>query len=126
MRVIFLALAIAMDGCTASAPRIMTPAPNPNGCFLFVYTRAGFAGTRYVINGPVRLPSLDKVGGEGDWDRRIQSLEVGSAASLAVFTDKNFSGRTAAFASATTARELSGDFARQVRSLTLSCASATR
>ena len=127
MRVpLFLAMAIAIGSCATSPPNVATLAPNPNGCFLFIYDRTGFSGSRSLVNGPVRLASLDRIGGDSHWNRRIQSLEVGSAASVALFTAENFSGRTTTFSPATRAPTLTSEFAGRIRSLTLSCDGLTK
>ena len=127
MRVLLLlAMVVTVGSCATSPPQVETPAPNPNGCFLFLYDRAGFNGSRYLVNGPVRLASLDRMASDSDWNRRIQSLEVGSATSVALFTGENFSGRTTTVPPATRAPSLTTEFAGQVRSLTLSCDGVAR
>ncbi|MGZ8219293.1 hypothetical protein [Methylomagnum sp.] len=58
-------------------------------CWLDIYDKADFAGSRVHIEGPANLPSLKDLNKE-DWSNRIESLKVGSGAEVVAFRKPNF------------------------------------
>jgi hypothetical protein len=109
-----------------SAP--VSQAPNPNGCFVYVYDSAEFSGARYVFNGPARFRTLNRTlsTGEIGWDNRIRSLRVGESAVFTVFTDTAFSGRSMRFTSGTAHPQLAPAFAGHIQSAVLECSGVAR
>jgi hypothetical protein len=103
-------------------------APNPNGCFVYVYESAEFSGARYVLNGPARFRTLSRTlsAGELGWDNRIRSLRVGETAILTVFTETSFAGRSTRFTSGTAHPQLAPAFAGHIQSAVLECSGAKR
>ena len=46
---------VVLAGSRARVTSSVVQAPNPDGCYAFVYESAEFSGARYVLNGPRRL-----------------------------------------------------------------------
>jgi hypothetical protein len=109
-----------------SAP--LSQAPNPNGCFVYVYDSVEFSGARYVFNGPARFRTLNRTlsTGELGWDNRIRSLRVGEAATFTVFTETSFSGRSTRFTPGTAHPQLLPAFAGHIQSAVVECGGVTR
>jgi hypothetical protein len=103
-------------------------APNPNGCYVYVYENAEFGGARYVLNGPARFRTLKRTLSEGElgWDNRIRSLRVGDTANLTVYTETSFAGRSQRFPAGTADRHLEPAFAGHIQSAILECGGTTR
>jgi len=59
------------------------------GCWVDVFDRPDFAGSRVHIEGPAALPSLAGLDGR-DWSDRIESLEVGPDASVTAYRNEGF------------------------------------
>jgi hypothetical protein len=98
------------------------PAPNPNGCYAFVYDRPEFRGDRVVLNGPERWRSLERLRVDRvDWRDRIRSLDVGPAATLTVYTAPNLTGMSRRFAPGSKLSRLEGELNDGIESLDLSC-----
>ena len=58
---------IAIAGC-AHEPRrsgLGVSAPNPNGCYVFLYDRSDWQGAGVVLNGPARWPKLEGCSARG-------------------------------------------------------------
>ena len=93
-RLVALSL-IVVAGC-ASTPLqegLGLPAPNPNGCYVFVYDRPEWQGGRVVLNGPGKWSNLERLLlNEENWRNRIRSLDVGPAATVTVYTDLRVHG----------------------------------
>jgi hypothetical protein len=90
---------VALAGCAHPAARHELRAPNPNGCYAIVYEEASFGGKRDVINGPVRLSTLDRLPqtNETNWHRRIRSLGVGPLATVTAYAQTAFQGQRQQF-----------------------------
>jgi len=121
------ALICAITGVTSCAtaptlPLVSTAAPNPNGCFAFVFERPGFNGSRYVLDGPLRVaPLATVVSPNGDWDRRIRSARLGDTAAVTVYADPNLSGRSGRFGRGATVSQNEGGLTGRMQSLKLDC-----
>jgi hypothetical protein len=119
---------VMLTGLASSGASPAFQAPNPNGCFVYVYDSAEFAGARYVFNGPARFRTLNRTlsAGELGWDNRIRSLRVGETALLTVFTETSFGGRSTRFTAGTAHPQLPPAFAGHIQSAVLECPAATR
>ena len=121
MRILVSTLAVSSAAGAASTVSSMSPARNPNGCFMFVHERTAFAGAGNVINEPVRLHSLDRLDVDGNRERRIRSLRIGGAVSVTAFTERNLLGQSVRLAPATATAHLDSAMAGHIRSLVLDC-----
>lgn len=121
---ILVVLAGAMPRVGAS----VVQAPDPNGCYVFVYEQPEFSGARYVLNGPRRFRTLNSTLGAGEpgWNNRIRSLRVGEAAGLTVFTETSFGGRSMRFLSGAAHPQLEPAFAGHIQSAVLECSGDRR
>jgi hypothetical protein len=122
VRLIFVVLVLEA-GCARPAPSIGLPAPNPNGCYVAVFEQPDFRGVGDVFNGPVRWPRLDamrEVHPNG-WNNRIRSLRVGNAASVAVYTETEFMGRSASYGANIEQPRLDSRFSGQIKALEVTC-----
>jgi hypothetical protein len=119
---------LVLAGSTARVSSSVMQAPNPDGCHVFVYEQAEFSGARYVLNGPRRFRTLNSTlgAGEPDWNNRIRSLRVGEAATLTLFTETSFSGRSMRFRSSTVHPQLEPAFAGHIQSAVLECSGVRR
>jgi hypothetical protein len=115
--------ATVLAASTSADPASISQAPNPNGCFVYVYENPEFAGARYVFNGPARFRTLNRTlsTGELGWDNRIRSLRVGEAATFTVFTDTSFAGRSTRFTAGSAHRQLAPAFAGHIQSAVVEC-----
>lgn len=59
------------------------------GCWADFYDDAQYQGNHFRLKGPTKKKELTDINGE-DWDKRIESMVVGSNAVLTVFENKNF------------------------------------
>jgi hypothetical protein len=86
---------IAIAGC-AHEPRrsgLGVSAPNPNGCYVFLYDRSDWQGAGVALNGPARWPKLNGLfANHENWRNRTRSVDVGPAATDTVYTDAAFQG----------------------------------
>lgn len=115
----------------AGAPPVtsaVVQAPNPNGCYAYVYEHAEFGGARYILNGPARFRTLKRTlsAGELGWDNRIRSIRVGETAALTVFTESSFGGRSMSFVAGTVHPHLETGFAGHIQSAVLECTRPAR
>jgi Beta/Gamma crystallin len=86
---------VVLAGCAREPRRfgLGVPAPNPNGCYVFVYDRPDWQGAGVVLNGPARCRSwMDSLANQENWRNRIRSVDVGPAATVTVYTDAAFQG----------------------------------
>ncbi len=60
-----------------------------NNCWVEIYDDTQFKGKHIRLKGPVKLKNLLKVQGT-NWDKKIESIVVGSKATLTVFENQNF------------------------------------
>jgi hypothetical protein len=52
---------IGLIGCAHPSITADLRAPNPNGCYAIVYERPDYKGAGHVLNGPLRLPTLERL-----------------------------------------------------------------
>ena len=123
-----LLMVVALVSCAPTVTRSVVLAPNPNGCYVIVYDQAGFSGARQVVNGPARLSTLKltSTGVDSDWSNRIRSLRVGEAATLTIYTDPSFAGRSMRLPARTTQDQFESAFSGHVQSAVLECGGAER
>src|SRR5262245_45481410 len=97
-------------------------APNPNGCYVFVYELADWRGERVVLNGPGKWPSLERLRRDDkDWRKRIHSIEVGSAAMVTLYTQANYRGVSQLFGPGSDQARFNPSMSVGIESLVLSC-----
>ena len=58
-------------------------------CWVDLYDDTQFKGEHIRLKGPIQLPNLLKVQWQ-NWDKKIESIEVGPKATLMVFENKNY------------------------------------
>ena len=86
---------VVLAGCAREPRRVGlgVPAPNPNGCYVFLYDRPDWQGAGVVLNGPARWPKLEGLlANQENWRNRIRSVDIGPAATVTVYTDAAFQG----------------------------------
>ena len=100
---VLIVFLIAAAACTQPPALVSLPAPNPSGCYVRVHDRTDFGGIGDVFNGPGRWPRLEGLvnTNEERWRNRVQSLHVGSAATLTVYREENFKGASRQFSPGT-------------------------
>jgi hypothetical protein len=121
---LFLFILIAVAACgQGAATRMPRAAPNPNGCYVILYARAQFVGQVDLLDGPVRLGTLDHLSQttNENWKHRIRSLRVGRAATLKAYTGPEFEGDVQQFAAGTQHPSLDQRFSARIESLDLTC-----
>jgi hypothetical protein len=97
-------------------------APNPNGCYVFVYEQADWRGERVVLNGPGKWPSLERLRRDDkDWRKRIRSIEVGSGATVTLYTEPSFRGVSQLFGPGSVEDRLNPSMSVGIESLAVSC-----
>ena len=102
-------------------------APNPNGCYVFLYDQENWRGKRVVLNGPGKWQSVERLqrNDDKDWRKNIRSIEIGSSATLTAFTEPNYQGVSQQFGPARDPARLGGSLAAGIESLAISCRPAT-
>src|SRR5687767_4413438 len=115
-----------MDGARVSARASLTVqprAPNPNGCYVIVYERPDYQGAGEVLNGPLRLSSLERLSetNEENWRNRIRSLRVGNSAAVTAYVDPAFAGDSRQFTAGTAQPRLEVALSGRIESLELAC-----
>jgi peptidase inhibitor family I36 len=98
-------------------------APNPNGCYVFLYDQENWRGQRVVLNGPGKWQSVERLrrNDDKDWRNNIRSIEIGSSATLTVYTDPDYRGVAQQFGPASDPARFNGSLSAGIESLTLSC-----
>lgn len=67
-----------------------------SGCWARIYSRANYMGDTMTLSGPIAI--ADMTGPFGlDWDDKVDSVEVGPKATLAVFDNEQFRDQVALF-----------------------------
>jgi hypothetical protein len=121
---------VVLAGCGAREPRrfgLGVPAPNPNGCYVFIYDRPDWQGAGVVLNGPARWPKLDGLfANQENWRNRIRSVDVGPAATVTVYTDAAFQGASRRLAPNSKHPRLDGELSARIESLGLACPDKTQ
>lgn len=120
---LFVFILIAVAACGHGAATRMPRAPNPNGCYVILYAQAQFVGEVDLLDGPVRLGTLDHLSQttNENWKHRIRSLRVGRAATLRAYTGPEFKGDVQQFATGTQHPSLDQRFSGRIESLDLTC-----
>jgi hypothetical protein len=119
---------IVLGGC-AHEPRrsgLGVSAPNPNGCYVFLYDRPDWQGAGVVLNGPARWPKLDGLANHENWRNRIRSVDVGPAATVTIYTDAAFQGASRQLAPNTKHPRLDNELSARIESIGLACPEKTR
>jgi hypothetical protein len=98
-------------------------APNPNGCYVFIYDQENWRGQRVVLNGPGKWQSVERLrrNDDKDWRKNIRSIEVGSSATVTVYTELNYRGVARQFGPASDPARIDGSLSPGIESLALSC-----
>jgi hypothetical protein len=127
-RPIAILTVVVIAGGASRVTSSVVQAPNPNGCYAYVYENPAFGGARYILNGPARFRTLKRTlsAGELGWDNRIRSVRVGEAAALTVFTESSFGGRSMRLLSGTVHAQLEPAFAGHIQSAMLECNAPAR
>jgi hypothetical protein len=116
--------AAALAGC-AKQPvleGIGGAAPNPNGCYAFVYDQADWKGERAVLNGPSRWWSVERLRvDDKDWRNRIRSIEVGPTATVTLFTEVNYRGASQQFGPSSQPSRFDAGLSAGVESIAMTC-----
>jgi hypothetical protein len=121
--------ATALGSCAKQQPvleGIGGPAPNPNGCYVFVYDETDWRGERAVLNGPTKWGTVERLRlDDKDWRNRIRSLEVGPTATVTLYTELNYKGAAQQFGPASKPARFDGRLGAGVESLDVTCAAKT-
>ena len=123
-----VALSVALSSCAREPRRVGLglPAPNPNGCYVFVYDGPDWQGAGVVLNGPARWPSLEGLrANQENWRNRIRSIVVGGAATVTVYTNAAFTGVSRRFVPNSKQARLDSELSEQIESLDLACPMTT-
>ena len=114
---------LPLAGCAHPVTHQALRAPNPNGCYAIVYEQPSFGGTGDVLNGPAHLTSLAQVPGTnaGNWHKRIRSLRVGASATVTVYVEPAFKGRSQQFGPAKEHPRLDQRLSARIQSLDVAC-----
>ena len=98
-------------------------APNPNGCYVFVYDRENWRGQRVVLNGPGKWQSVERLqrNDDKDWRNNIRSIEIGARATVTLYTELNYRGVSQQFGPASDQARFDGRLSAGIKSLALSC-----
>jgi Peptidase inhibitor family I36 len=98
-------------------------APNPNGCYIFIYDQENWRGQRVVLNGPGKWQSVERLrrNDDKDWRNNIRSIEIGSSATVTVYTELNYRGIAQQFGPASDPARFNGSLSAGIESLALSC-----
>jgi hypothetical protein len=118
---------LSLSACGGEPKQITIgpPAPNPNGCYAFVYDRPDFNGLSAVLNGPGRWFTLERVQvDQVDWRNRIRSLEVGGAATVTVYTEIGFTGASRQFLPGIRLTGLDDALSANIESVQMTCKGA--
>ena len=124
LRYVAAAFLLGICACSHQPPRVGLggPAPNPNGCYAFVYDRPEFRGDRVVLNGPERWRNLERLRvDQVDWRNRIRSFDVGPAATIVVYTGPNLTGPSRRFMPGSRLSRLEGELNEGIESIEMSC-----
>lgn len=94
-----------------------------SGCWARIYSRANYSGDTMTLSGPLAI--ADMTGPFGlDWDDKVDSVEVGPKATLAVFDNEQFRDQVALFKPGQKVPDISKKlgFFDEFASVRLSCA----
>jgi len=116
--------AIALGAAPAFAADLETQVVDKN-CYIEVFDDDDFdmKDDHYKIQGPKEFASLKDVGGK-NWNNDIESVIVGSNATVKAYSDKDFKGTELAFAPGQRVPNLGKlDMKDDIESLKISCGS---
>jgi hypothetical protein len=116
--------AIAFGAAPAFAADLETQVVDKN-CYIEVFDDDDFdmKDDHYKIQGPKEFASLKDVGGK-NWNNDIESVIVGSNATVKAYSDKDFKGTELAFAPGQRVPNLGKlDMKDDIESLKISCGS---
>ncbi len=119
-----LLLVVVGTGASCAArqpPLIGMNAPDPNGCYVQVYEGDRFIGASDFINGPRRYATLGGLPNGANWSNRIRSVKVGPAATITVWTDAEFQGRSLHMAVDRAFSALIEGFVASIESMDVQC-----
>jgi hypothetical protein len=118
---------LALAGCAHPASGTRLRAPNPNGCYAIVYEKPSFEGAGDVLNGPERLPILERLSqtNETNWRERIRSLRVGPAATVTAYVETGFKGYSRQLGPGTEHPQLEQALSARIQSLEVACVERT-
>ena len=97
--------------------------PSPDGCFVQVWNRPGFAGNSDFINGPRQYPHLRDLPGQRSWRDRIGSLRLGPGVSAVAWSQEQFAGPNAVLTTDSLKRGAFAALPVKVQSLEIRCSS---
>ena len=97
-------------------------APNPNGCYVFIYDQENWRGQRVVLNGPGKWQSVERLrrDDDKDWQDNIHSIEVGSSATVTLYAEANFRGVFQRLGPASVQGRFVGSLNAAIKSISLS------
>jgi hypothetical protein len=125
---IALLVMLSLTACGGEPKRITAgpSAPNPNGCYAYIYDHDDFNGMNAVLNGPGRWQNLERVQVDNvDWRNRIRSIDVGAAATVTVFTEIGFTGTSRQLPSGSRLTRLDDVLSANIESVQMTCKAAT-
>ena len=98
-------------------------APNPNGCYVFVYDQADWRGERVVLNGPGKWRTVERLkrDDDKDWRNQIRSIEIGSSATITLYTELDYRGVSQKLGPTSDQGRFIGSLGAGIESLELSC-----
>jgi len=117
-----LASVLVLTGLPAHAAHIETQVVDKN-CFIEIFEDDNFDpdDPHIVLQGPKEYASLKNIGGK-DWANDIESVIVGSNATVRAYEDKDFRGTELALVPGQRVQKLSKlDMANDIESLKIAC-----
>jgi hypothetical protein len=98
------------------------PAPNPDGCYVFVYDRTDWRGERAVLNGPGKWSNVERLRlDDKNWRNQIRSIEVGPGATVTLYTELNYRGGSQQFGPSSKPARFGGTLSDGVESIDIAC-----
>ena len=119
---LMLAAVLVLTGLPAQAADMETQAVDKN-CFIEIFEDDNFDADdpHVVLQGPKEYASLKDVGGK-DWANDIESVIVGSNATVRVYEDKDFKGTELALVPGQRVKNLGKlDMANDIESMKIAC-----
>ena len=119
---LMLASVLVLTGLPAQAADMETQAVDKN-CFIEIFEDDNFDADdpHVVLQGPKEYASLKDVGGK-DWANDIESVIVGTNATVRVYEDKDFKGTELALVPGQRVKNLGKlDMANDIESMKIAC-----
>lgn len=128
MGLVYLLMVLSLPGAQAEAAGVSqqqdnNPLKHDTKCWAEIYMNSDFDknGPRLLLVGPHELATLKGLN-DRNWDNDIESLIVGPEASMVLYDDPEFEGRTLIVAANQTLSNLSDvQMKNEIESLRLSC-----